>query len=223
MKFNGIEHFDHFDGETIFWGALSDPPQEIQDAARKIDGDNYRGDCFEICAHYDVKTGKTDIVTEAEPSSGEKLNIYYVDNEGDKHWFKAELPEDFVKQLFDACGRITTGRDTVQGYEVKAAILFENGRGVALAENPKAPQPFVTWMFTQDQHGRRDYEWGHYFGDGDRAAHDFKTRADDYRRSYGVREVKRPIAEQLKEAAKLAEADRGRSTQKKSAPDRGDR
>ena len=36
-------------------------------------------------------------------------------------------------------------------------------------------------------------------------------------------ERKPPIAEQLKEAAKLAETDRGRAAPKKEAPDRGDR
>lgn len=223
MKFNGINHYDHFNGETIFWGGLSDPPQEILDAARKIDGDAYRGDCFEICVYSDMKTGKTDIATEVDPSTSERLNIYYVDNRGDKHWFKAQLPEDFVNQLFAACERISTGRDTIGGYAVKDAILFENGRGVALAENPKAPQPFVTWMFTQDKHGRRDYEWGHYFQDGDRAAKDFKARADDYRRGYGVREVKPPIAEQLKAAERLAQENRGTPAPKKDAPDHGGR
>lgn len=78
-------------------------------------------------------------------------------------------------------------------------------------------------MFTQDKHGRRDYEWGHYFQDGDRAAKDFKARADDYRRGYGVREVKRPIVEQLKAAKKLAQENRGTPAPKKDAPDHGDR
>ena len=39
-----------------------------------------------------------------------------------------------------------------------------------------------------------------------------------------VQEVKpRTIAQQMKEAAKLAEADRGRAAPKKTTPDRGDR
>ena len=54
--------------------------------------------------------------------------------------------------------------DKNAGYEIKQAVLFDNGRGVALGENPKAPDPFVTWMFTQGKDGGRDYEWGHYRG-----------------------------------------------------------
>ena len=51
-----------------------------------------------------------------------------------------------------------------------------------------------------------------------------KDRAADYKRMYKVQEVKpRTIAQQMKEAAKLAEADRGRAAPKKTTPDRGDR
>lgn len=223
MKFNGIEHFDHFDSETVFWGELSDLPQDIQNEAKKIDGEEYSGDCFGICVHHDMETSKFSIVTDTDLSTGEARNIYYIDNDGDKHWFQSELPEDFVNQVFETCNRINAGRDTIHGYEVKSAVLFENGRGVALAENPKAPQPFVTWMFTQDKYGRRDYEYGHYFGNGDKAAKDFKSRADDYQRKYGVREVLRPISEQMKDAQKRAGENRAQPAPKKDAPDHGDR
>ena len=50
------------------------------------------------------------------------------------------------------------------------------------------------------------------------------TSFADYKRMYKVQEVKpRTIAQQMKEAAKLAEADRGRAAPKKTTPDRGDR
>ena len=51
--------------------------------------------------------------------------------------------------------------DVIRGYVVQRSIVFENNRGVALAENPKAVQPFVTWMFTEGENGKRDYEWGY--------------------------------------------------------------
>ena len=79
-------------------------------------------------------------------------------------------------------------QDIVNGYEIKRSILFENNRGVALAENPNAVQPFVTWMFTEDENGNRDYEWGHYTTDGDKAAQDYVTRFTEYIKDFGVSE-----------------------------------
>ena len=70
--------------------------------------------------------------------------------------------------------------DKNAGYEIKQAVLFDNGRGVALGENPKAPDPFVTWMFTQGKDGGRDYEWGHYRGDRSSAEADFSQRVKEY-------------------------------------------
>lgn len=78
--------------------------------------------------------------------------------------------------------------EKVHGYEIKKSVLFENDRGFALAENPNAPQPFVTWQFTENESGRRDYYWGHYFNDGDKATMDFSTRAAGYQKDYGVSE-----------------------------------
>ncbi len=43
------------------------------------------------------------------------------------------------------------------GYTIKEAVTFENGAGFALGENHKAPNPFVTWQFTVNERGKRDY------------------------------------------------------------------
>ena len=111
------------------------------------------------------------------------------------------------------------------GYVIRESVLFDNKRGFAIAEheNPKVPAPFVIWQFAEEN-GRRDYYWGHYHTDEASAQKDFKDRAADYKRMYKVQEVKpRTIVQQMKEAAKLAEADRGRAAPKKTTPDRGDR
>lgn len=78
--------------------------------------------------------------------------------------------------------------DRVRGYEIKRSILFENDRGFALAENPNAAQPFVTWMFTEKENGKRDYYWGHYTTDSEAAAKDYDARVADYRKDYGISE-----------------------------------
>ena len=43
---------------------------------------------------------------------------------------------------------------------IRRTILFDNKCGFVLGENPKAPNPYVTWQFNE-QDGHRDYFWGH--------------------------------------------------------------
>jgi len=76
-------------------------------------------------------------------------------------------------------------KETVHGYEIKESIIFTNNRGFALAENPNAPQPFVTWQFTEEN-GKRDYYWGHYATEEHRAKSDFSLRAVEHQARYGV-------------------------------------
>ena len=76
-------------------------------------------------------------------------------------------------------------REKVHGYEIKRSVLFDNDRGFAFAENPNAPQPFVTWQFTEEN-GKRDYYWGHYTANADTALKDYAARIEDYQRRYGV-------------------------------------
>ena len=44
-------------------------------------------------------------------------------------------------------------------YVIRRTILFDNKCGFVLGENPKAPNPYVTWQFNE-QDGHRDYFWG---------------------------------------------------------------
>ena len=37
---------------------------------------------------------------------------------------------------------------TPNGYAIKKSVLFENGKGFVLGENPAEPEPFATWQFT---------------------------------------------------------------------------
>jgi len=79
-------------------------------------------------------------------------------------------------------------KDIVHGYEIKRAVTFDNNRGFALAENPNAPDPFVTWAFTEGKDGNRDYEWGHYKTSVEAAARDYENRIGEYFDDYGVYE-----------------------------------
>jgi len=56
--------------------------------------------------------------------------------------------------------------ENIQGYEIEKSVLFENNQGFALGHNPAAPQPYVTWQFTENEGGVRDYYWGIRTGNG---------------------------------------------------------
>ncbi len=71
---------------------------------------------------------------------------------------------------------------------IRRTILFDNKCGFVLGENPKAPNPYVTWQFNE-QDGHRDYFWGHYHNEPDMAERDLHNRAEDYQRRYHVFEV----------------------------------
>ena len=81
-----------------------------------------------------------------------------------------------------------TGNERVHGYEIKRSIVFENDRGFALAENPDAVQPFVTWQFTENENGTRDHYWGHFTKSGDAATRDYELRIAEYQKDYGLSE-----------------------------------
>lgn len=76
--------------------------------------------------------------------------------------------------------------DINQGYSILKAVMLENGRGFALGLNPKAPQPFVTWACYDDEHGIRQYEWGHYGSDRAALEQDLADRVREYREFYKV-------------------------------------
>lgn len=106
MEFNGIEHYDQFEDETIFWTIITDVPQVIQNEAKAIDREEYSSDCFGMCVCYDKENKKFDVVTDTDLSTGASCNLYYIDNDGDKHWFQADMPQSFVYQVFAACNQI---------------------------------------------------------------------------------------------------------------------
>lgn len=47
--------------------------------------------------------------------------------------------------------------EIVQGYAILKTTTFDSGHGFALGHNPGAPDPFVTWQFTEGEKGQRGY------------------------------------------------------------------
>lgn len=79
-------------------------------------------------------------------------------------------------------------KEKVHGYEIQRSFLFENSRGFAIAENSDAVSPFVTWQFTEVEKGFRDFYWGHYHSDKDKATRDYEYRIAEYYYDYGLSE-----------------------------------
>ena len=74
--------------------------------------------------------------------------------------------------------------EIVQGYAILKTTTFDSGHGFALGHNPGAPDPFVTWQFTEGEKGQRDYYWGRYGNSLEWAQRDFDRRVDDYQHLY---------------------------------------
>lgn len=82
-----------------------------------------------------------------------------------------------------------------------------------LAENPKAPQPFVTWRRNLDA-GPTDFYWGHYFTQESHARLDFKQRTVEERKDLLDRKpsLRFQLREKQAEAAKQVPPPGGRDT-----------
>jgi hypothetical protein len=102
---------------------------------------------------------------------------------------------DSVRKLYDTQ---QLAPEVVSGYKIVQSALFEDKRGISLAHCPSAPSTYVTWQFKDDGEGRRGYDWGHYFSDAESAYNDFRTRVENYKEMWNVRE--------LSETASVADA-----------------
>lgn len=83
IKFNGIEHIDEFEGDcNIIYIEVTNIPEWMAKEAKSIDKEEYLDSCFGMCFIEDVDG--LGISTE----NGN--NLYYIDTNGDKHWFNVE-------------------------------------------------------------------------------------------------------------------------------------
>lgn len=171
------------------------------------------------------------------------------DNErGQREYEWGHYGDDLAAMEGDFADRV---KDYQRLYGVKIVQLeapglykyYSTQRPVDIGTFPKPPHNAPDEIVNYDQRvpveGGAFLAWDHLTYTKpltEKAAADYELRPapgnpDLQRRTYDLAQLKEarpterkpPIAEQLKEAARLAEADRGRSTQKKSAPDRGDR
>lgn len=145
MKFAHVEHLDDFDYEILFWVDICDVCEALQDEARKIDGDQYSRDCFGICVNYDAKTERFYLVTETDPDTQEPRSVYYIDNDGDKHWFPAEITQDFCIETFTECLRALKGTESLSRPTVRQVFQSAEQEAARYLAIPEPEGPSLDW------------------------------------------------------------------------------
>lgn len=97
MKIRCIEHVDKFGpNERTFWLEVEDIPRELIEEAKVIDGENFDISCFGICV---IQTGSNWFVCVDEP----KKELFYIDNDGDKHWLPYEVSQEEEDNAIEYC------------------------------------------------------------------------------------------------------------------------
>lgn len=96
MKVRCIEHVDKFnETECVFWLEVDNVPREFIDKAKEIDGENYEETCFGVCVICD----KGWAICEDGPG----CQLFYIDNDGDKHWMPYELSVSEEHDVIEYC------------------------------------------------------------------------------------------------------------------------
>lgn len=115
MEFNGIEHYDVFEGDVIvFWADISNPPQAIQTAAQEIAGPEFSPEFFGICVNYSFAEKEFYVVLDTGVSEKDYRNIFYIDQDGDKHWFKTDIPSELLEQIIGECKKVVREQENTE-------------------------------------------------------------------------------------------------------------
>jgi len=135
----------------------------------------------------EINYGSIEIESDHEPDNGDVIDAIM---NGGAYYDNTEY-EDISRTGDKALnmGANDKGeKEAVQDYVILRSIAFENNQGFALACDLDAPDPFVTWQFTEDESGKRDYYWGHYAINKERATMDYEHRISVFMRDYGISE-----------------------------------
>ena len=77
--------------------------------------DNSHG--FGVCVNYDFLDKEFYLVTDSqntESPEDEPSNIFYTCQDGNKHWLKADIPQELLDRIFNECGKVVSDREKVQ-------------------------------------------------------------------------------------------------------------
>ena len=97
VKIKSMEHCDKFcDNEYVCYVTVENIPNEFMDQAKEIDKENYTSDCFGIWVGNDE-----DGWFVGQDSPG--CELYYIDNDGEKHWMEYVLSDDEEELAIKYC------------------------------------------------------------------------------------------------------------------------
>ena len=97
MKIKRIEHIDDFGiNEHVCWAEVAGVPNEFIEEAVAIDKENYNEGCFGICVGQDEDGW---YISQEEPGS----ELFYIDNDGDKHWMNYKLTKTEEVNAIEFC------------------------------------------------------------------------------------------------------------------------
>ena len=129
MECKGIDHYDVFDGDVIIFSVdISGVPEEIRSIAQEIDGCDYDPDRFGVWVNYDLADKEFYLVTEEsapEEPGDAPCNIFYIDQDADKRWFKTDIPQELLDHIFKECGKIVADREKEQAEGQKGDDMME--------------------------------------------------------------------------------------------------
>ena len=96
-----LEHMDDFNGDKIFWLQANNVEQEYIEQAKHIDKENFLLECFGICVNYSNEDKEYMVCQDKFD-----CELYYVDNDGDKHWLNYKLTKEECEKAVKFCSRI---------------------------------------------------------------------------------------------------------------------
>jgi hypothetical protein len=136
----------------------------------------------------------------AEPPTNPGLLDMFVDK-------VRKLYDELDAERFGIPGRAVSqveGREVVGSYKIVHSIEFDNQRGFAIGHSLEAVNPFVSWQFTIEDGGARDFYWGNYYNERTDAERNFIARIMVHLDGGEIKEVRRDA----KEAPSLNEAEK---------------
>lgn len=91
-----MEHYDEFDSAVVCWLEVKDVSDDFKQLAKQIDRENYSEDCFGICVGCDEDGW---YICQDAPS----CELFYIDNNGEKHWMDYVLTEEENREAIEFC------------------------------------------------------------------------------------------------------------------------
>ena len=125
MRFIGIDNISDFEDEKIFWISLTDPPARLKSRAKLIDGEAYSDTCFAVWVSFYPDTGEFEFVK--EKAGDASCSVFYIDNDGERHYFPYEIPEALEKQIISECRKKLDVKKTEEPEETEGPFTMIGG------------------------------------------------------------------------------------------------